>query len=85
MSNYPRPIEAGNDGDGSPLVLGDEQLIGDLHSPCDPTNVVHVFDCDGDNKLELVCSGNEIFSYKFIDTLPDGSPIVDRGLSLIHI
>ncbi|MCH2321577.1 MAG: hypothetical protein MK384_08010 [SAR202 cluster bacterium] len=80
MSNYPRPIEAGNDGDGSPLVLGDEQLIGDLHSPCDPTNVVHVFDCDGDNKLELVCSGNEIFSYKFIDTLPDGSPIVDRGL-----
>ena len=48
MSNYPRPIEAGNDGDGSPLVLGDEQLIGDLHSPCDPTNVVHVFDCDGD-------------------------------------
>lgn len=80
MTEYPRPIEGGNAGDGSPLVLGDDRQIGDMHSPCDPTSTVHVLDWDGDGEPELVCSGNEIFSYKFIDALADGTPVVDRGL-----
>ena len=79
MSTYPRPIEAGNSGDGSPLVLGDEGVIGDLHAPCDPTSTVHVLDWDGDGEPELVTSGNDIFAHKFVDTLADGTPVVDRG------
>lgn len=80
MSGYPRPIEGANGGDGSSLVLGAEDAIGDLHAPCDPTTTVHVLDWDGDGEKELVCSGNDIFSYKFVDALPDGTPVVDRGL-----
>lgn len=80
MKKYPRPIEGSNVGDGSPLVLGDDNVIGDLHAPCDPTIIVHVLDWDGDGERELVCSGNDIYSHKFIDALPDGTPIVDRGL-----
>ena len=30
MTTYPHPIPASNAGDGSPLVLGDESVIGDL-------------------------------------------------------
>ena len=30
MTTFPHPIPAGNAGDGSPLVLGDENVIGDL-------------------------------------------------------
>ncbi len=78
-SEYPRPIEGANRGDGSPLVLGAEKQIGDMHSPSDPTTTVHVLDWDGDGKAELVCSGNDVYSYEFIDALPDGTPIVDRG------
>jgi len=80
MSDFPRPIEGDNSGDGSPLVLGDEREIGDLHAPCDPTTTVHVLDWDGDGKRELVCSGNDIYVHKFVDVLPDGTPIVDRGM-----
>ena len=40
----------------------------------------NALDWDGDGELELVCSGNEIFSYKFIDALADGTPVVDRGM-----
>ncbi|MEE2659840.1 MAG: hypothetical protein VX733_15125 [Candidatus Latescibacterota bacterium] len=79
MSDYPRRIEASNEGDGSPLVLGHEGL-GDLHTPCDPTSTVHVLDWDGDGSAELVCSGNDVFVYRFVDALPDGTPVVDRGL-----
>ena len=79
MSEYPRPIEGGNSGDGSPLMLGDEGVIGDLHAPCDPTSTVHVLDWDGDGDPELVTSGNDIFAHKFVDTLADGTPVVDRG------
>ena len=79
MPTYPRPIEGGNTGDGSPLVLGDEAVIGDLHAPCDPTSTVHVLDWDGDGEPELVTSGNDIFAHKFVDTLADGTPVVDRG------
>ena len=79
MSEYPCPIEGGNSGDGSPLVLGDAGVIGDLHMPCDPTTTVHVLDWDGDGEPELVGSGNDIFAHKFVDTLADGTPVVDRG------
>ena len=79
MPTYPRPIEGGNTGDGSPLVLGDESVIGDLHAPCDPTSTVHVLDWDDDGEPELVTSGNDIFAHKFVDTLADGTPVVDRG------
>ena len=79
MPTYPRPIEGGNLGDGSPLVLGDESVVGDLHAPCDPTSTVHVLDWDGDGEPELVTSGNDIFAHKFVDTLADGTPVVDRG------
>ena len=80
MSEYPCPIEGANAGDGSPLVLGDESKVGDLHTPCDPTTTVHVLDWDGDGEPELVCSGNDIYSYRFIDALAGGTPIVDRGM-----
>ena len=80
MAEYPRPIESCNAGDGSPLVLGDENQIGDMHSPNDPTSTVHVVDWNGDGEPELVCSGNEIYVYRFIDALSDGTPIVDRGM-----
>ena len=80
MTDYPRPIEASNAGDGSPLVLGDEGRIGDLHAACDPTSTVHVLDWNGDGQGELVCSGNDVFAHRFIDALPDGTPIVDRGM-----
>ncbi len=79
MSAFPRPVEGGNLGDGSPLVLGDENVIGDLHAPCDPSSTIHVLDWDGDGEPELVTSGNDIYAHKFVDTLPDGTPIVDRG------
>lgn len=78
-SQYPQLIEGGNSGDGSPLVLGTSNTIADLHCPCDPTTTVHVLDWDGDGKEELVCSGNDIYSYHFTDTLADGTPIVERG------
>jgi hypothetical protein len=80
MPGYPHPIEGSNVGDGSPLVLGTEDIVADLHTPCDPTVTVHVLDWDGDGQQEMVCSGNDIFSYKFVDSLPDGAPIVDRGM-----
>ena len=79
MSVFPRPIEGGNRGDGSPLVLGDENAIGDLHAPCDPTTTVHVLDWDGDGAPELICSGNDIYVHRFVEALPDGTPLVDRG------
>ena len=53
MFGFPRPIEGDNIGDGSPLVLGVESAIGDLHAPCDPTTTVHVLDWNGDGEAEL--------------------------------
>ena len=79
MTEFPRPIEGSNAGDGSPLVLGDENRIGDLHCACDPTTTVHVLDWDGDGEAELIGSGNDIYVHKFVDALADGTPIVDRG------
>ena len=78
MSEFPRAIEGGNGGDGSPLVLGDESAIGDLF--CAAWRV-HILDWDGDGERELVSSGGtgDIYSFKFVDSMPDGTPIVDRG------
>jgi hypothetical protein len=77
MSEFPRPIEGGNSGDGSPLVVGDENVVGDLFCP---EGQIHLLDWDGDGERELVISGGEIFAYKFVDSMPDGTPIVDRGM-----
>ena len=79
MSDFPCPIEGSNNGDGSPLVLGDEQVVGDLF--CVSTTI-HVLDWDGDGNQELVGSGGTgtICSFKFIGKMTDGTPIVDRGL-----
>lgn len=77
MSEFPRPIDGGNSGDGSPLVVGDENVIGDLFCP---EGQIHLLDWDGDGERELVISGGEIFAYKFVDSMPDGTPIVDRGM-----
>ena len=79
MTGFPRPIEGGNSGDGSPLVLGDPDVIGDMFAG---SSSVHVLDFDGDGERELVVSGGigDIYSFKFVDSLPDGTPIVDRGM-----
>ena len=80
MSGYPRPIEGGNHwGRIASWYSVTQGIIGDLHAPCDPTSTIHVLDWDGDGEPELVASGNDIFAYKFVDTLADGTPVVDRG------
>ena len=55
MSEFPRPVEGNNSGDGAPLVVGDENAIGDLFTP---ESQVHLLDWDGDGARELVISGN---------------------------
>ncbi len=77
--DYPRSCEGGNDGDGSPLVLGDDRVVGDLFCPSDALQIV---DLDGDGQRELVCNvyAGDICSLRFIDTVSDGTPLVDRGL-----
>ena len=79
MSAFPRPIAGSNSGDGSPLVLGDESVVGDLFTG---GSQVQVLDWDGDGEREIVASGGngDIYSYKIIDAIADGTPIVDRGL-----
>ncbi|MYB50015.1 MAG: hypothetical protein F4X72_12245, partial [Dehalococcoidia bacterium] len=79
MTTFPRPIQAGNAGDGSPLVLGDENVIGDLFAG---GSAVRVLDWDADGEPEVVVTGGngDIYSYKFIGEIADGTPIVDRGL-----
>ena len=79
MTTFPRPIQAGNAGDGSPLVLGDESVIGDLFAG---GSAVRVLDWDADGEPEVVVTGGngDIYSYKFIGEIADGTPIVDRGL-----
>ena len=79
MTTFPRQIAAGNCGNGSPLVLGDESAIGDLFTG---GSSVCVVDWDGDGEREIVVTGGNgsIFSYKIIGAIPDGTPIVDRGM-----
>ena len=76
MATYPRPIEAGNQGHGAPLTLGDPKVIGDLFVQ---NAYLTVLDWDGDGGPELVDTGSGIFSYRFTETLADGTPVVDRG------
>ena len=82
MKKYPRSIEGSNIGNGSPLVLGDESLVSHMHAPCDPTATIHVLDWDGDGEMELLSTGNDMYSHKFIEFLDDGTPVVDRGVRL---
>ena len=79
MSEFPRPVAGSNAGDGSPLVLGDETATGDLFTGA---REVHVVDWDGDGEREIVASGGngEINSFRIVDFLSDGTPLVDRGL-----
>ena len=49
MNNFPRPIEGGNTGDGSPLLAGGEGYIGDLYCYEGTINFV---DWDGDGERE---------------------------------
>ena len=79
MTTFPHPIPASNAGDGSPLVLGDDNVVADLYVG---GSAVRVLDWDADGELEVVVTaGNgNICSYKFIGSIADGTPIVDRGL-----
>ena len=79
MTTFPHPIPASNAGDGSPLVLGDENVIGDLFAG---GSAVRVLDWDADGEPEVVCTGGNgnMYSYKIIGEIADGTPIVDRGL-----
>ena len=47
MKEFPRPIEGGNEGDGSPLVLGDPEAIGDAFVG---SRNICVVDWDGDGE-----------------------------------
>lgn len=73
----PQPIESGNAGNGSPLTLGDPEMVGDLFLP---SGHPILLDWDGDGVPELVDSGDGICTWRFIDTMADGTPIVDRGI-----
>jgi hypothetical protein len=75
--NLPQPLECGNTGDGSPLTLGDPEAIGDLFLP---SGHPILLDWDGDGAIELVDSGDGICTWKFVGTIADGTPIVDRGI-----
>ena len=75
-SPFPAPLEGGNSGDGQPLRLGDPDAIADLFLP---SGYPVVLDWDGDGEMELVDSGNGICLFRFVDTIADGTPVVDRG------
>ena len=54
MVNFPSPAVAGNSGNGDPLILGDQDAIGDLFTP---GSALEILDWDGDGNAELVSSG----------------------------
>ena len=54
MVNFPSPAFGGNSGNGDPLILGDQDAIGDLFTP---GSALEILDWDGDGKAELVSSG----------------------------
>ena len=74
--SFPRPVEGGNSGDGSPLRLGDSAAAGDAFLA---NGNPHLVDWNGDGRLELVDSGGTVFVYGFEETLADGTPVLDRG------
>ncbi len=77
MAEYPRLLEAGNAGDGAPLVLGDPEVVGDLFVQ---NGYITVLDWDGDGQKEVMDTGAGIFTFKFEGSIADGTPLVDRGL-----
>ena len=82
MEKFPRPIETGNLGDGSPLTLGDQNQLGDLFGYWSGSGylLVTAMDLNDDGRNELVASSSAIFSFEITGALEDGTPIVDRGL-----
>ena len=74
---YPKAIECGNSGDGAPLTLGDDEAVGDLFLPAGHPILL---DWDGDGAVEMVDSGDGLCSWRFVDAIADGTPLVDRGL-----
>ena len=78
MVNFPSPAVAGNLGNGDPLILGDQDAIGDLFTP---GSALEILDWDGDGKAELVSSGGtgDITVFKYLEDTIDGTPIFDRG------
>lgn len=78
MTTFPYPIEHGNCGDGAPLTLGDKGVLADLFIGYLATPFV--FDWDGDSRNELVASRGGVLTFHLEGTLPDRTPIVDRGL-----
>ena len=78
MANFPSPSVGGNSGNGYPLILGDQDVIGDLFTP---GSALEILDWDGDGKSELVSSGGtgDITVFKYLEDTIDGTPIFDRG------
>ena len=74
--SFPRPVEGGNSGDGSPLRLGDSAAAGDAFLA---NGNPHLVDWNGDGRLELVDSGGAVFVYGFEEPFADGTPVLDRG------
>jgi len=77
--DFPRLIGAGNSGDGSPLTLGDPDVIGDVFLK---NGTITLIDWDGDGRAELVDSGSAVFVFRFDGDIADGTPMVDRGQRL---
>ena len=71
---FPRPVEGGNSGDGSPLRLGDPHVFGDAFLV---NGNPHLIDWNGDGRLELVDSGGAVFAYGFEEPFADGTPVLD--------
>lgn len=82
MPDFPCSIEAGNAGDGQPLTLNDPEQLADLWVYCSGSGylLVTIMDWDGDGDNELIGSSADVFTFKPTGSLPDGTPIVDRGL-----
>ena len=79
MTTFPHPIPASNAGDGSPLVLGDDNVVADLYVGGSAVQVLD-WDADGEREVVVTAGNGNICSYKFIGSIADGTPIVDRGL-----
>ena len=77
VSDFPRPIAGGNTGDGLPLVLGDDTVVGDLFTGA---SAAHVLDWDGDGQHEIIASGGNggIYSYRIVDSMADGPQGTER-------
>ncbi len=77
MACYPQALEHGNSGAGTPLRLGQPDMVGDLFLPA---GYPLVLDWDGDGIHELIDSGDGICTWRFSSAIADGTPVVDAGL-----